>query len=87
MASTTIQISEKTKSKLFAIINKLEKKWGRRVTYDEAIELLIEERLIQVDKKDFLNNLKKFQGILAPEEGTSLLKELRREELEREEKF
>lgn len=85
--TTTIQISEKTKSKLFKLINKLEKSCGHRVTYDEAIEFLIKKKVMKVSKAEFLNNLKQFQGILKPGEGMSLLKELRREELEREEKF
>ena len=87
MTTTTIQISEKTRSKLFKIINKLEKRLGHRVTYDEAIEFLIKEKVTNVSKEEFLNNLKQFQGILKPGEGMSLLKELRREELEREEKL
>lgn len=87
MASTTIQISEKTKSKLFEIINKLEKRWGRRITYDEAIEFLIKEKVSKTKKEEFLNNIKKFQGILEPTEGASILKDLRRKELEHEERF
>lgn len=87
MATTTIQISEKTKKKLFQLINELEKKWKRRITYDEAIKFLIKEKGVKVGKKEFLNNIKKFQGILEVGEGTAILKELRRDELEREEKF
>jgi len=87
MATTTIQISDKTKKKLFQLINELEKKWKRRITYDEAIKFLIKEKGEKVGKKEFLNNIKKFQGILEVGEGTEILKELRRDELEREEKF
>ena len=87
MANTTIQISEKTKKKLFQLINELEKKWKRRITYDEAIKFLIKEKGVKVGKKEFLNNIKKFQGILEVGEGTAILKGLRRDELEREEKF
>jgi len=86
MASTTIQISKKIKNKLFELINRLEKKWGRRITYDEAIEFLLEEKVTKVNKEEFLNNIKKFQGILKGE-GRSLLKESRRVDLEREEKY
>ncbi len=42
---------------------------------------------MKVSKEEFLNNLKQFQGILKPGEGMSLLKDLRREELKREEKL
>jgi len=86
MASTTIQISKKIKNKLFELINKLEKKWGRRITYDEAIEFLFEEKVTKINKEEFLNNIKKFQGILKGE-GRSLLKESRRVDLEREERY
>jgi len=86
MASTTIQISKKIKNKLFELINRLEKKWGRRITYDEAIEFLLEEKVTKVNKEEFLNNIKKFQGILKGE-GRSLLIESRRVDLEREERY
>ena len=86
MASTTIQISKKIKNKLFELINRLEKKWGRRITYDEAIEFLLEEKVTKVNKEEFLNNIKKFQGILKGE-GRSLLTESRRVDLEREERY
>lgn len=87
MANTTIQISERTKSKLFKIINELEKQWAKRVTYDEAIDYLIKKENIPVSKGEFISNIKKFKGILKPGEGQSLLAELRREERERDKKF
>ena len=86
MASTTIQISKKIKKKLFELINRLEKKWGRRITYDEAIEFLLEEKVTKVNKEEFLKNIKKFQGIHKGE-GRSLLIESRRVDLEREERY
>ncbi|TFF98070.1 MAG: hypothetical protein EU547_02590 [Promethearchaeota archaeon] len=85
--ATTIQISETTKRKLFEIINRLEKEWGRRVTYDEAILFLIQNKVSKVNKREFLENIKKFQGILEPEEAKKLLKDLRREDHEREKRF
>jgi len=84
---TTIQISEETKKKLFLVMNNLEKKWGRRVTYDEAIKLLLQKETNEVDKDQFLKNIKLFQGILKPGEGKKLLKELRKESHEREKKL
>lgn len=87
MATTTIQISEQTKSKLFKVINELEKQWGRRVTYDEAIDYLIKKEAMPVSKDKFIKNLEKFKGILNPGEGKSLLAELRREDLERDKNF
>lgn len=85
--TTTIQISEETKKKLFLIMNTLEKKWGRRITYDEAIKYLLQEKKNKLDKDQFLKNIKKFQGILNPGEGKKLLKELREESYEREKKL
>lgn len=84
---TTIQISEITKKKLFRVMNRLEKKWSRRVTYDEAIKFLLQEEKIEFSKQDFLKNIKKYQGILKPGEGKSLLKELRMMDYEREKKI
>ncbi len=84
---TTIQISEETKKKLFMIMNQLEKEWGRRVTYDEAIKFLLKEKKIEFNREEFLKNLKKYQGILKPNEGKVLLKELREKDYEREQRF
>ena len=85
--TTTIQISEETKKKLFSVMNQLERRWGRRVTYDEAIKYLLQEEKNEVNKEQFLKDIKKFQGILKPGEGKKLLKELRKESYEREKKL
>lgn len=82
--ATTIQISEDTKKKLFTLINQLERKWKKRITYDEAIKYLLENRKIVVDKGNFIKNIEKFEGILEEGEGKELLKQLRKEERERE---
>ena len=85
--ATTIQISEETKKKLFMIMNQLEKKWRRRVTYDEAINFLFKEKKIEFRRQEFLKNIKKYQGILKPNEGKNLLRELRKKDYEREQRF
>ena len=85
--ATTIQISEETKKKLFMIMNQLEKKWGRRVTYDEAIKFLLKEEKIEFCRQEFLDNITKYQGTLKPNEGKKLLKELRKKDYEREQRF
>ena len=85
--ATTIQISENTKKRLFQVMNRLEKEWGRRVTYDEAIVFLLKEENVNFNRKKFLKNLEKYQGILKPEEGKNLLKELREKNHEREGRF
>ncbi len=85
--TTTIQISGETKKKLFLVMNQLEKKWRRRVTYDEAIKFLLQEEKNEIDKNQFLKNIKKFQGILKPGESKKLLKELRKKSYEREKRL
>jgi len=85
--ATTIQISEDTKKKLFHIINHLEKEWGRRITYDEAIKFLLKDENIKFNRNEFLRNIKKFQGIFKPGEGKNLLKESREKDYEREKRF
>lgn len=42
MATTTIQVEEKTRRELFRIVSELEGEKGKRVSYDEAIMVLIE---------------------------------------------
>lgn len=85
--ATTIQISKKTKKKLFMVINRLEKQLGRRVTYDEAINFLVKEERVDLNKLDFIKHIKKYQGILKPGEGKRLLRELRKIDYERERKI
>jgi len=82
--ATTIQISEETKNKLFMIKNRLEKEWGRRVTYDEAIQFLLKEEGREFNRQEFVSNIRKYQGFLKPGEGKALLKELRMREYERD---
>jgi len=85
--ATTIQISEKTKNKLFMIMNQLEKERGRRVTYDEAIQFLLKEEGRDFNRQEFLNNIRKYQGILKPGEGKDFLKELRMRDYKRDRRF
>jgi hypothetical protein len=84
--STTIQISEKTRDRLFQVINKLEKKVGKRLSYNDAIEYLLELQESEIDKKELLTNIRKYMGVLEEGEGKKLLKELRREEFDWEKK-
>ena len=85
--ATTIQISEKTKNKLFMIMNQIEKERGRRVTYDEAIQFLLKKEGKDFNRQEFLNNIRKYQGILKPEEGKDFLKELRMRDYKRDRRF
>ena len=68
-------------------MNQLEKEGGRRVTYDEAIKFLFKEEKIEFQREKFLDNIRKYQGVLKPNEGKDLLKELRVKDHEREQRF
>ena len=85
--TTTIQVSEETQKKLFQIINALEDLKGKRVTYNEAIEYLLQEHERKFDKEQFLNTMKKFQGIFKQGEATKLLNESRQLDREREKRI
>lgn len=49
--STTIQIKKETKEALFNIKNRLERELGRRLSYDEVIEYLLEKMNPPFQKK------------------------------------
>lgn len=82
--TTTIQISADVQQKLFQLINKIEKELGRRITYNEAIQYLLDGQKAKLDKKEFIRNLEKFRGTLKPGEGKTFLKEMRELENERD---
>ncbi len=75
--TTTIQISEDVKTKLFQVINRLEKQRGRRVTYNEALRYLLKIRTPIENREEFLAHIDKYVGSLNPGEGKILLKEQR----------
>jgi len=85
--ATTIQISEKVKKNLFQLINKMEQKLGRRISYNEAIEDLIENSFKKLSKKEFITHIEKYMGLFDIEEAKKLLKEERALDFERERKF
>lgn len=45
----------------------MERKWEKKITYNEAIKYLLENSKIVADKERFIKNIEKFEGIL--EEG------------------
>ncbi len=85
--TTTIQISEAVQKRLFELINKMEKQLGRRVSYNAAIQFLLDSEKPIIDKAEFLKDIDQFFGILKPGEGKKYLKELRTLEYEREKRF
>lgn len=85
--TTTIQISEEVQQKLFQLINKIEKKLGRRVSYNEAIQFLLDSQEPKLEKLQFIKNLEQYRGTLKPGEGKKHLKELRQLEHERDKRI
>jgi len=62
---TTIQVDEKTREVLFKLVAELERKKGRRVSYDEAILTLIEK----VRRRDLTRaRFRRLYGTLGPDE-------------------
>lgn len=52
--ATTIQVSEKTQSELLRVAAELQAKLGHRVSYDEAISMLIQQsQTLQQARDDF----------------------------------
>ena len=62
--TTTIQVGEKTRRELFMIVSELERKRGRRVSYDEAIRVLIEDAKRKASMRAHFRNL---YGTLGPD--------------------
>ena len=87
MATTTIQITEEVQQRLFQVINKIESELGRRVSYNEAIQYLLDKQDAKINKEQLSKNLEPFFGILKPGEGKKYLNELRRLEYERDKRF
>ena len=79
--ATTIQLSEETQRELFRIVTELQAKLGRKVSYDEAIMMLISQiRGVEDARRKFQDMF----GTLAGEKSVwKDLKELRREEEKR----
>ena len=51
---TTIQIDENTRRKLFQIITKIQAETGRRVSYDEALNVLMkQDETVKRARKEF----------------------------------
>jgi len=83
--ATSIHLSEETRRELFRIVTELQAKFGRKVSYDEAIRILISQTKGVEDAR------RKFEdmfGILAGEKSVwADLTKLRREEEKRLERL
>ncbi|MGQ4874786.1 MAG: hypothetical protein ACP6IY_12020 [Promethearchaeia archaeon] len=84
--TTTIQIDDETKKKLFEIKLELERKKGRPVSYNELINFLIENQMIFNIKKVNMKDFRKFEGIL-PASAVELYYKEKKKDLEREERI
>jgi Holliday junction resolvasome RuvABC DNA-binding subunit len=82
--TTTIQIDDEIKKKLFKIKLKLEEEKGSAVTYNEIIEYLIIHQSTNIIRKKDLAEFRKLKGIL-PKSAMSMYLEEKRKELIREE--
>ena len=82
--TTTIQVDDEIKKKLFKIKLKLEEERGSAVTYNEIIEYLIRHQKTNIIKKKNMEEFRRFEGILPASALEEYLEE-KKKELEREE--
>ncbi len=82
--ATTIQISDNVQRRLFTFMNQKEKELGHRLTYNDAIELLLESQIVRVEKDEFIKHVEKYQGIIDYNDARKARNEERQLERERE---
>lgn len=85
--ATTIQISDDVQKKLFKFKNQKEKEMGYRITYNEAIQILLENQQQKMDKQSFIKHIESFQGILDIDETIQARNEARKLDNDRERRF
>jgi len=84
--TTTIQIDDETKKKLFRIKLRLEEQKGEAITYNDLIEYLIESQQSNLIRKSNLQEFRSLKGILPKSAKKTYLDE-RRKDLNEEEKL
>ena len=84
--TTTIQIDDETKKKLFRIKLRLEEQKGKAITYNDLIEYLIESQLSNLIRKSNLQEFRSLKGILPKSTKKTYLDE-KRKDLNEEEKL
>jgi hypothetical protein len=83
--TTTIQLSEETQRKLFQLVARLQSELGKRVSYDEAIALLIQQTQ---GTQDARQHFEKLFGALRGKKGVwEDLRQLRKTENQRHERL
>ncbi len=76
--ATTIQVSEETQAKLLHLAAELQAKLGKRVSYDEAITLLIEQSRGVEEARERFHKL--FGSLRGDKEAWKNLQQFRRED-------
>ncbi len=84
--TTTIQIDDETKKKLFRIKLKLEEQKEESITYNDLIEYLIESQPSNMIRKSNLQEFRSLKGILPKSAKKTYLDE-KRKDLKEEEKL
>ena len=84
--TTTIQIDDETKKKLFRIKLRLEEQKEEAITYNELIEYLIESQPSNLVRKSNLQEFRRLKGILPKSAKKTYLDE-KRKDLNEEEKL
>ena len=84
--TTTIQIDDEIKKKLFQIKLKLEEQKGSAVTYNEIIKFLIDNQSTNIIRKANLQEFRKLKGILPKSAMTMYLEEKQKELIREEER-
>jgi len=84
--TTTIQIDDAIKKKLFKIKLKLEEQKGSAVTYNEIIKFLIDHQSTNIIRKENLQEFRKLKGILPKSALTMYLEEKQKELIKEEER-
>ena len=82
---TTIQVSEETQNKLLRVAAELQAKLGHRVSYDEAISVLIQGSGVQQQSRDSFRTL--FGSLKNEKKVWKELRELKRSENQRLERL
>lgn len=84
--TTTIQIDDETKKKLFRIKLKLEEQKGEAITYNDLIGYLIESQPSNLIRKSNLQEFRTLKGIL-PKSAMKTYLDEKRKDLNEEEKL
>ena len=83
MTGTTIQLNKKTKEELFHLKNRIEKRLGRSISYNDLIKLLLKNNKNAIMRQN-LKEFQKFKGILS-KKTQKILRDERKIDLRKEE--